>query len=358
MNSSENIKKQVLQQSLSLIVVIIAAIAIGLALLALDGYPPAGGLSAAYSSTFASNYRVANTAARMITIVLVALAAAIPFKAGIWNIGGDGQLMIGAFCSVWVGFTFTSLPPVLHITLAILAGMLGGALWAIIPAYLRLKFKANEIVVCIMMNYLALELTEYLISYPFHSPGSSNAETVLINKSAVLTQLVPLSNLNTGVFIAIAAFIIVYLLDRFSVWGYEWRVLGANEEFARYGGVKDNHMRGLAMALGGALAGLAGAILVLGVYHKFVANIGAGIGFTGVLIALIAANSPLLILVVSMIFSILESSSIGMESKMGVAVEFNDIIQSIIILMVITRSRFWSVISKLFTHRTHNGKLN
>jgi len=117
-------------------------------------------------------------------------------------------------------------------------------------------------------------------------------------------------------------------------------------------------MRGLAMIIGGALAGLAGSILVLGVYHKFIDNIGSGVGFTGVLIALIAANSPVLILFVSMIFSILQSSSVGMQSKLGVAVEFNDIIQSIIILMVITRSKLLSVISKLLTHRNHNGNVD
>jgi general nucleoside transport system permease protein len=357
-NSSTRIRKQLFQQTLSLISAIVAAILIGLLLLAMDGFNPGAVLSSAYSSTFSSSYRFANTIARLITIVLVALAAAIPFKAGIWNIGGDGQLTVGAFASALVGFSISGLNPVLHITLAVLAGMLGGALWAGISAYLRLKFQANEIVICIMMNYLALLLTEYFVIYPFHAPGSSNAETVLVKTSATLTQLVPMSNLNTGIFIAIFAFIVIYFLDRFTTWGYEWRVLGANEEFARYGGVNDMKMRGLAMMVGGALAGLAGSILVLGVYHKFVANIGSGIGFTGVLIALIAANSPILILFVSMIFSILESSAVGMQSKLGVAVEFNDIIQSIIILMVITRSKLWSVITKFISHRNHNGNIS
>ena len=357
MKASTSIRKQVFQQTLSLVTAIFAAILIGLLLLSIDGFSPIAILNSSYSSSFSSSYRFANTIARLITIVLVALAAAVPFKAGIWNIGGDGQLTIGAFASALVGFSFNGLPPVLHITLAVLAGMVCGALWALIPAYLRLKFRANEIVTCIMMNYLALLVTEYLVNYPFHAPGSANAETVLVKASATLSQLVPMSNLNAGIFLAIGAFIVIYFLDRYTTWGYEWRVLGANEEFARYGGVNDNRMRGFAMAIGGALAGLAGSILVLGVYHKFVANIGSGIGFTGVLIALIAANSPILILFVAMIFSILQSSAVGMQSKLGVAVEFNDIIQSIIILMVITRSKFWSVITKFISHRNHNGNV-
>jgi general nucleoside transport system permease protein len=357
MNSSNSVRKQVFQQTLSLVSAILAAILIGLLLLAIDGYSPTAILNSAFSSTFATSYRFGNTLARLITIVLVALAAAIPFKAGIWNIGGDGQLTVGAFACALVGISGTGLPAALHISLAILAGMLGGALWASIPAFLRLKYRANEIVICIMMNYLALLLTEYLVNYPFHAPGSANAETILVKSTATLTQLIPMSNLNTGLFLAAGAFLIIYFLDRYTSWGYEWRVLGANEEFSRYGGVNDNKMRGLAMIIGGALAGLAGSILVLGVYHKFIDNIGSGVGFTGVLIALIAANSPVLILFVSMIFSILQSSSVGMQSRLGVAVEFNDIIQSIIILMVITRSKLWSVISKFLTHRNHNGNV-
>jgi general nucleoside transport system permease protein len=357
MNASTGIRKQIFQQTFSLATAIILALVLGLLILAIDGYSPSAILSSAYSSTFSSSYRLGNTIARLITIVLVALAAGIPFKAGIWNIGGDGQLTVGAFASALVGVSISGLPPALHITLAIIAGMVGGAIWAAIPAYLRLKFRANEIVICIMMNYLALLLTDYLVNYPFHAPGSANAETIAVKGSAILTQLVPMSNLNTGIFLASFAFLIIYFLDRHTTWGYEWRILGANEEFGRYGGINDKQMRGLAMILGGALAGLAGSILVLGVYHKFIGNIGSGIGFTGVLIALIAANSPILILFVSMIFSILQSSSVGMQSNLGVAVEFNDIIQSIIILMVITRSKLWSVISKFIFHRNHNGNV-
>ena len=192
-----------------------------------------------------------------------------------------------------VGFEFAGLPPALHLPLAILAGMLGGALWAAIPAILRLRFRANEIVTTIMMNYLATVFTSYLVNYPFRAPHSSNAETVLMPANITLLTMVPLSNLTTGLFLAILAFGIIYFLDKVSVWGYEWRILGANEEFGRYGGVKDQRMRFLSMCIGGALAGLAGSILVLGVFHKFILGISGNYGMNGVLIALIASNSPI-----------------------------------------------------------------
>jgi simple sugar transport system permease protein len=293
---------------------------------------------------------------RLLVIILVALAAGVPFKAGIWNIGGDGQLAVGGFCTALVGIYLTGLPPVVHVALAVLAGMLCGALWAAIPAFLRLKFKANEIVTTIMMNYLATLLTGYLVNYPFRAPGSSNAETALVQDPAMLARMVPLSNLSTGIFLALAAFLIIWFIDWKTRWGYEWRMLGANEEFARYGGVKDKLMRFLAMLIGGALAGLAGAIMVLGMYHKYMLNMGGGVGFNGVLIALIAANSPFLILIVSIIFALLQSGMVGLESKLGVATEFSNILQSVIILLVITRAKVWAPIAKFLNHREAYGK--
>ncbi|MDO9545969.1 MAG: ABC transporter permease [Pelolinea sp.] len=356
MKAPHIVRRKIVQHALSFVSAIILALVIGLAMLALDGFALKDVINSAFSSTFASSFRFANMVSRMIIIILVALAAAIPFKAGIWNIGGDGQLAVGGFLTALAGFYIIGLPPVFHVSLAILAGMFGGALWASISAYIRLKFNANEIVTTIMMNYLAVLLTGYLVNYPFRAPGSSNAETSLIRESAMLTRMLPLSNLSSGMYVVLAAFLIICFIDWKTSWGYEWRVLGANDEFARYGGVKDKRMRFLSMIIGGALAGLAGAILVLGVNHKYMLGMGGGVGFTGVLIALIAANSPILILIVSMIFAILQSGMIGLESKLGVATEYSSILQSVIILLVITRSQAWSSISNLLTRRSLHGK--
>jgi simple sugar transport system permease protein len=355
MKASSSIRRQAFQQFLSLLSAVIVALLLGFILLSLDGHPPAEVLGGAYSSTFSTNYRFANLIARLITITLVALAAAIPFKAGIWNIGGDGQLLVGAFASALVGIYVTGLPALLHIALAVLAGILGGMVWAAIPGAIRLKYNANEIVTTIMMNYLATLLTGYLVNYPFHAPGSSNAETMNILDSAALPRLVTMSNLSAGLYIMIAVFLIIYFIDKKTVWGFEWRVIGSNPEFSKYGGVNNKKMQFIAMCMGGGLAGLAGSILVLGNYHKFIAGLGGGVGFTGVLIAIIAANSPIIILIIAAIFAVLQNSIIGMQSKIGIAVEFSDIIQSVIILMVITRSKLWSSVTKLFSNRKKYG---
>ncbi len=355
MKATNDSRKQALQQTLSVLSSIAVALLLGFILLALDGHTPNEVLSGAYSSTFSTDYRLANLTARLITIVLVALAAAIPFKTGIWNIGGDGQLLVGAFASALVGIYVSGVPAVLHLTLAIAAAFLGGALWAAIPGFIRLKYNANEIVTTIMMNYLAALFTGYLVNYPFHAPGSANSETPEILGTAVLSRLVPMSNLSIGLYITIIVFILIYFIEKKTAWGFEWRVIGANEEFSRYGGVNNKKMQFISMCMGGALAGLAGSILVLGNYHKFIAGLGGGVGFTGVLIAIIASNKPILILIIAAIFAILRNSIIGMESKLGIAVEFSDIIQAVIILMVITRTKLWSAVTKIFSHRKHYG---
>lgn len=333
------------------------AIVLMLIFLALDSHAPGDVLSSAYWSTFSTSFRTANTVARMLIILLAGLAAAIPFSAGIWNIGGDGQIVVGGFAAALVGISFINLPMVIHLPMALLAGMIAGALWAAIPAFLRLQYKANEIVTTIMMNYLAVLLTDYLVNYPFRAPGSSSPETIRLPETAILPTLVKLSNLSAGLFVTILAFIIIYVIIRYTVLGYEWRILGLNVNFAKYGGVKDKAMRFLSMLIGGALAGLAGAILVMGVQRRFVSNISAGVGFNGVLIAIIAGNSPILVLVISSIFAILQSSVVGMESKIGVAVELSDIIQSTIILFVILRQRIFGGISKIFKHRSRKDGL-
>jgi len=356
MSASSRIRRGALRQALSFASAIGLALVMGLVMLALDGFAPGDVASSVFSSTFASDFRFANMVSRLVVIVLVALAAAVPFKAGIWNIGGDGQMTVGGFVAAVVGFYVTGLPPVVHIGLAVAAGMVGGALWASIPAFLRLKYKANEIVTTIMMNYLATLLVGYLVNYPFRAPGSANAETSLIQGTAVLTRLVTLSNLSAGIYLALAAFLAICVVDWMTSWGYEWKVLGANDEFARYGGVRETKMRFLAMAIGGGLAGLAGSIQVLGMYYKYTLGMGGGVGFTGVLIALIASNSPIVILIVSMIFAFLVSGTVGLEARLGLATEFSSILQSVIILVVITRSRLWGAISALRKNGNRYGQ--
>lgn len=334
-------------------VILVAAFAM-FAVLALEGHSPGEVLSSAYSSSLASDFRAASTLNRLVLLSLIGLAAAVPFSAGIWNVGGEGQITVGAFAAAIVGLNFDGTPPLLHVSLAIAAGMAAGALWAAIPAVLRLRYNANEIVTTIMMNYIGVLLTEYLANYPFRAAGSASAETERILPSAQLKTLVPLSNLNEGVFVAAAVFLAVTYLMRKSVMGYEWRILGTNDAFAEYGGIRSNRRRFWAMCIGGALAGLVGCILVLGMQRRFIVGIGGGLGFTGALIALIAANSAIVVLGIAVIFALVQSGAVGMEGKLGVPVEVSDVLQSTIILLLIARDAVWRAIERLLVIKRKN----
>lgn len=326
-------------------------------ILLFQGHSPADVLSAVYSGTLASDFRIANTLNRLALMTLVGLTAAVPFSAGIWNVGGEGQITIGAFAAALVGFSLSGLAAQIHVTLAILAAMLAGAVWAAIPAVLKLRFHANEIVTTIMMNYIAIQLTDYLANYPFRAPNSPSAETPRVLETAQFAKLISLSNLNTGIFAAIIIFIFIYYLVRKSALGYEWRTLGKNPLFARYGGIQSAQRQFLAMCVGGALAGLVGSILVLGIQRRFIVGIAGGLGFTGALIALVAVNSVLVVLVIAAGFALIQSSVLGMEGRLGVAVELSDILQSIIILLIIAREAIWSWFTRLVVHiRRAGGK--
>lgn len=343
-----------LRQSVLMTLTILLALGLGLLVLALDGFAPDSVIRAGYQGIFGSSQRAANALARITIIALLGLTAAVPFSAGIWNIGGEGQLVIGAICAALIGLIFGYLPAGTGIVLSVLAAIAGGALWAAIPAVLKLKFRADEIVTTIMFNYLALLFTEYLANYPFRAPGSSSAETVVLSENAQLPGLVPLSMLSAGAIVAACAIVVIYILMKRAYIGYEWRVAGSNLSFARYGGVRVPRVQFASMLVGGGLAGLAGGILVLGVHHRFVLNIAGGMAFTGVLIAIIAANSPILVVALAGLFGLLLNATLGMESRIGVPVELSDVVSSTIIILILAREPIGSLFSRVFSRRRNH----
>lgn len=340
-----------LRQGILMSLTILLALGLALLVLALDDYAPKSVILAGYRGIFGSTQRTANALARIIIIALLGLTAAVPFSAGIWNIGGEGQLVIGAMAAAFIGVKLGHLPAGMGIVLSVLASIAGGALWAAIPAALKLKFRADEIVTTIMFNYLALLFTEYLANYPLRAPGASSAETVGLAESAQLPSLVPLSMLSMGAFIAASAIILIYYLMKRAYIGYEWRVVGSNLPFARYGGVKVHRVQFASMLVGGGLAGLAGGILVLGVHHRFVLNIAGGMPFTGVLIAIIAANSPVLVVALAGLFGLLLNATLGMESRIGVPVELSDVVSSTIIILILAREPIGRLFGRIFSRR-------
>jgi len=284
-------------------------------LVLLIGKDPIEAAGALWRGAFGTPNNIAGTLALATPLIFSALAFAVAFRGSMFNAGVEGQLIIGAFLSAFVGFSFDGLPALVHLPLMLAAGALGGALWALLPAIWRVGLGANEIVTTLMMNFIAIALTDYLVLYPFRLPGQSGSaiRTESINPSADLPSLWPPYNVTIALPLAILCVITAwYVLRRFVV-GYEVRMVGSAPRFAKAGGIPPGrHMVGV-MMVSGALAGLGGAAQVGGVFNAFVSPFATGLGFNGVLVALLVGNAPLGIPFAAVFIGALQSGAIGME---------------------------------------------
>lgn len=339
---------------ISLFLSIFAALLIGAVIMLVNGQNPMVGYGELISGAFGSKYKVATTFAKTVPLILTGFATAISFMSGIYNIGGEGQLYLGAFAAAFIGFTFTNLPVFVAILLAVIAAALVGGFYAFFPAVLRVKYEIDEVITTIMLNSLAILFTNYLVNYPFQASEGKMGGTNMIAEAFKLPKLVKLSKLNTSIFYtAIIAMMMYYLIKKTS-FGYNFRIVGENGRFAKYAGLNTKQYMVVAMVISGALAGIAGAFEVYGVHYRFLQNISKGYAFDGMLVALIVRNNPLGIILMSIFFAMLKTGSNSMELATGIPSELILVIQSIIILFIAGESGFKKIFSK---YRVKNGRL-
>ncbi|MGQ9494307.1 MAG: ABC transporter permease [Anaerolineae bacterium] len=262
------------------------------------------------------------------------LAVALGFQCGLFNIGAEGQLGIGALAAAWIGYSMTNLPALVHLPLAILAGALGGAIWAAIPGYLKAKTGAHEVVNTIMMNWISFRLSDWLLNGPMKAPGYRPV-TPNIEPTAALPRLFPAPiRFHAGFFLALIVAGIVYWFLFKTTLGFEIRTVGANPDAARYAGMSITRNVILAMVLSGALAGLAGASQVLGVDHWVGQGFTAGYGFDSIALALLGKSHPLGVVLASLLFGTLRSGATRMQSLAGIPIDIISIIQGLVIIFV------------------------
>lgn len=262
------------------------------------------------------------------------LAVALGFRCGLFNIGAEGQIGIGALTAAYVGYKFTGLSPFVHLPLAILAGASGGAIWAAIPGYLKAKTGAHEVVNTIMMNWISFRLSDWLLTGPMKAPGYRPV-TPNIEPSAALPRLFPLPiRFNAGFFLALGMAALVYWFLFKTTLGFEIRTVGANPRAARYAGMSITRNIMIAMVLSGALAGLAGAAQVLGVDYWVGQGFSAGYGFDSIALALLGKSHPGGVVLASLLFGALRSGATGMQSYAGIPVDIISIIQGFVIMFV------------------------
>ncbi len=280
-------------------------------------------------------YPISESLSTTAPYILAGLAVAVSFRCGMFNIGVEGQIFLGAIFATYVGYAFTGLPAIIHIPLAVLAGALGGALWAAIPALLKARAGAHEVITTIMLNYVAYRLTDWLLAGPMQREGSTNPISPLILQTAELPRLLPEpARFHIGFFIALAvAFGVWWLLFRTTI-GFEIRTVGANPDAAKYSGMSVTRNLVLAMCLSGALAGLAGANQVLGMNRTMTGGISGGLGFDAIALALLGKSHPAGVVAASFLFGILRSGATKMQSVAEIPTDLISIIQALVIAFI------------------------
>jgi general nucleoside transport system permease protein len=314
---------------------IVTALAIGALIIVATG----ASIGAAYSGLFfgalGTPQALANTLVEATPYIFAGMAVALGFKCGLFNIGVEGQLGIGSMCAAVAGYALIGLPLIIHLPLAILAGALGGALWGAVPGYLRAKTGAHEVITTIMLNYISIRLTDYLIKGPFRDRSASAPRTPFIQPSAELPYLFGANyRLHAGFILALIVVGIVWWLLNRSTTGFEIRTVGANPDAAQYSGMSITRNFVLAMALSGGLAGLAGASQVLGLEHNLKASFSAGYGFDSIAIALLAKSNPIGIVPAAIFWGALRNGAGLMQLQSGISINLINIIQALVIVFV------------------------
>jgi simple sugar transport system permease protein len=241
---------------------------------------------------------------------------------------------MGALAAAFVGYAVKGLPIYIHLPLAVLAGALGGALWGAIPGFLKAKLGAHEVINCIMMNYIAVKVVDFLVKNPMRDKASSIPRTPFILPSAELPPLIPGLRLHAGLLIAIVCIFLVYWFLWKTTLGFEIRTVGANPDAARYAGMSVTQRFVLAMFLSGALAGLAGMGEVLGTNHNLPAAFISGYGFDSIAIALLAKSHPFGVLPAALLWAALRNGAGLMQVRAGISIDLINIVQGLVIIFI------------------------
>ncbi len=278
---------------------------------------------------------ISNTLLNAAPLILGGLAVGVAFRAGLFNIGVQGQLIMGAICAGYVGFAFR-LPPLLHLLAALLAGVIGGAVWGGIAGWLKARTGAHEVISTIMMNYLALGLLNYLLGISgFQAPGSNQAISRSVHGTARLPHLLgPNLSLHLGIVIALLAALGCWWLLTRSTLGFSLRAVGANPSAARTAGMKIERSYVVVMLISGGLAGLVGCSQILGTNHALTGDIDAGFGFDAITVALLGQASPRGTIFAGLLFGAFRAGGVVMVANTGIPADVVLVIEAVIVLFL------------------------
>ncbi|MBD1379270.1 ABC transporter permease [Metabacillus arenae] len=318
------------------VVSVLLGLICGALIMLVSGYDPIAGYNALLFGIIGESYYIGESIRQVTPYILSGLAVAFAFRTGLFNIGVEGQVIVGWLAAVWVGVA-VELPKIIHLPLAIIAAALAGALWGFIPGLLKARFKVHEVIVTIMMNYIALHVTNALILNVL-SDNSEKTDKIFESaslRSGFFEAITDYSRMHNGIFIAlITAFIMWFLLEKTSK-GFELRAVGFNQDAASYAGMNVNRNIILSMVISGAFAGIAGAMEGLGTFEYASLKGGfTGIGFDGIAVALLGGNTAIGVIFAAILFGGLKVGALNMPSEAGVPNELVEIVIALIIFFI------------------------
>jgi len=339
--------KPFVRELLRILLAVTISLVLGFIITLLVSEDPFGAYQAFLTGPLTRINRTGEWIKEAITLTLLGLSVALVFKAQLFSLGAEGQMLLGALVSGTIAL-FVPLPAILRIPLALVAAMLVGFLFGALPGYLKAHLNANEIVSTLMLNAIALRLYDYFLIFHIKPDGAGYNASDFFPKEGILPTFIPnvpfladayelfsrRANVTIMLYIAIAVVVLVWYLMFRTPFGYELRMLGANIKFARYGGIDTKKTVILSFAISGLVAGLAGAHLGMGIHEKLIANITIGIAFEGIVVALLARNNPVAVPFAALAYGYLRAGADVMERSSDVSREMVLVIQAIIILLV------------------------
>lgn len=315
---------------------VISAFVLSAVFILLVGKNPVRAFQALIFGGFGSPNNWAETVVKTSPLLLVGIAISFAFRGRVWNIGAEGQLYAGALASTaFMLYVPMTLPAPLMLTSGLLVGFLGGALFSLVPAVLRAFYGINEIIVTILLNYVAIYGTSYFVHGPMRTTEGPLPQTDMLPSSAIMPVLLSDTRLHAGILVGIGLALIIHLLLFRTSFGYEVRIVGVNPDAAAYAGMPVARTILLAMLLSGGLAGIAGMIEVSAIHHRLLDNISPGYGFTGIVVALLAKLNPIGTIFSALLFAGLIVGADSMQRASEIPVTMVYIIQALVVLMVL-----------------------
>lgn len=340
-----------LQKAGAPVVSVLIAIGIGSVIMWVSGYDAMAAFAALFKGSLGSPKAFGDTLLRATPLIFTGLAVAYGFRAGLFNIGAEGQLFMGGLAAAYLGVRLGGLPPAIALPVVLLAAMAAGAAWAFVPALLKARIGAHEVITTMMFTYIGRYIVSWLVVGPLKAPGQI-PQTEMIGASAQLPriqslfseatlQAMPVLKLgrgHMGIFVAVFFAVVVWLILKYTTLGYENRAVGFNPWASENAGISVPSTIVKSLCISGALAGLAGAVEVMGVHHRIFDQFSSGFGFTGIAVALVAKNHPLGVIPAALLFGAMSAGSGTMQLEASVPQKIVLIIQALVIFLIAAES--------------------